>query len=198
MNFYRDYAKGILDITAGIILLILFSPIIFISWLIASIDTKSNGFFLQSRIGKHGQEFKIFKIKTMYNTEGERSSITANVTNEISRSGKIFRKYKIDEIPQLINIALGQMSFVGPRPDVAGYADQLERDDRKILLLRPGITGPASIKYANEEEILQNIEDKKYYNDHVIWPDKVKINKKYYEECSLLKDIYYIYKTIFK
>ncbi|OOF59113.1 sugar transferase [Rodentibacter pneumotropicus] len=198
MSFYRDYAKGVLDVTAGIILLILFFPIIFISWLIASIDTKSNGFFLQSRIGKHGRPFKIFKIKTMYNPKGERSSITADITSDISYSGVVFRKYKLDEIPQLINIALGQMSFVGPRPDVAGYADALKGDDRKVLLLRPGITGPASIKYRNEEEILQNIEDKKNYNDYVIWPDKVKINKKYYEECSLLKDIYYVYKTIFK
>lgn len=198
MSFYRDYVKGVLDIIIGIILLVLFSPIILISWFIASIDTKSNGFFLQSRIGKHGKPFKIFKIKTMYNPKGERSSITADVASEISCSGAVFRKYKIDEIPQLINIVLGHMSFVGPRPDVAGYADKLVGDDRKILCLRPGVTGPASIKYANEEEILQNIEDKKYYNDYVIWPDKVRINKTYYEECSLLKDIYYIYKTIFK
>ncbi|RRD91301.1 sugar transferase [Conchiformibius steedae] len=198
MSLYRDYMKFILDWIAALILLCVFLPIIFLSWLIASIDTKSNGFFLQSRVGRNGKVFKIVKIKTMYSARGERSSITASITNEISYSGKIFRKYKIDEIPQLINIVLGQMSFVGPRPDVPGYADMLGEQDRCILNLRPGITGPASIKYANEEEILSKVSDKKYYNDNVIWPDKVLINKMYYHECSLSKDIFYIYKTFLK
>lgn len=198
MSVYRNYTKSILDFVIALVLLVCLFPVILTAWIIATVDTKSNGFFLQERIGKNGQPFKIIKIKTMYNPKGERSSITANVTNEISCSGRIFRKYKIDEIPQLINIVLGQMSFVGPRPDVAGYADKLEGEDRKILFLRPGVTGPASIKYANEEEILQKQADKKYYNDHIIWPDKVQINKEYYEECSLLKDIFYIYKTFFR
>lgn len=199
MKIYRDVLKLLFDISFALLLLIWLWPIVFISWLIASIETKSNGFFMQTRVGKRGRMFKIIKIKTLYNSLNniERSSITANIEQEISNSGRIFRKYKIDEIPQLINIILGQMSFVGPRPDVPGYADILEGEARCILNLRPGITGPASIKYADEEEILRKVDDKEYYNDNVIWPDKVRINKEYYYECSFRKDIFYMYKTLF-
>ena len=108
----------------------------------------------------------------------------------------IFRKYKIDELPQLINVLKGDMSFVGPRPDVPGYADKLEGEDRIILSIKPGITGPATLKYKNEEEILANVDDPVKYNNQVIWPDKVKINKEYIKNWSLKKDIEYILKTI--
>ena len=134
----------------------------------------------------------------MYPSNGRRSPITANNISSITRSGAFFRKYKLDELPQLFNVLSGSMSFVGPRPDVPSYADQLKGSDRIILRLRPGITGPASIKYKDEEALLSAVEDPVLYNDTVIWPDKVRINKEYYDRYSLLADIKYIVQTLLK
>lgn len=111
--------------------------------------------------------------------------------------GLFLNRYKLNELPQLWNVLKGQMSFVGPRPDVEGYADRLTGDDRKILSLKPGLTGPATLKYRNEEELLAQQADPLTYNNEVIWPDKVKINLKYLEEQSLLTDLKYIFRTIF-
>jgi lipopolysaccharide/colanic/teichoic acid biosynthesis glycosyltransferase len=130
----------------------------------------------------------------MYLNKG--STVTTANDKRITKSGRFFRKYKIDELPQLINVLKGDMSFVGPRPDVPGYADKLEGEDRIILSIKPGITGPASLKYKNEEEILASEKNPKEYNDKIIWPDKVKINKEYIKNWSLKKDIEYIIKTI--
>ena len=191
--------KNIFDYGVAILSLPLLLPVILVCWAIASIDTKSNGFFYQNRIGKNGLPFKVIKIKTMYNpTKSEqRSAITANVQTKISKSGSIFRKYKLDELPQILNILSGNMSFVGPRPDVPGYADCLQGEDRIVLKLKPGITGPASIKYKNEEKILAAQTNPQEYNDTIIWPDKVKINKAYYKSYTFSKDIKYILQTIF-
>jgi lipopolysaccharide/colanic/teichoic acid biosynthesis glycosyltransferase len=130
----------------------------------------------------------------MYPNNG--STVTTANDKRITKSGRFFRRYKIDELPQLINVLKGDMSFVGPRPDVPGYADKLEGEDRIILTIKPGITGPATLKYKNEEEILAKVEDPVKYNNEVIWPDKVKINKEYIKNWSLKKDIEYILKTI--
>ena len=170
-------------------------PIISVAWLIAAIETRGNGFFLQKRVGQDGKLFTIIKIKTMYPHE-EGTTITTSTDSRITKSGRFFRRYKIDELPQLFNILKGDMSFVGPRPDVPGYADKLQGEDRIILSIKPGITGPATIKYKDEEEILANVENPKEYNDNVIWPDKVKINKDYIKNWSLTKDLYYIFKTL--
>ena len=124
------------------------------------------------------------------------TTVTISGDSRITVSGTFFRKWKIDELPQLVNILLGQMSFVGPRPDVPGYANKLQGDDRIVLSVRPGITGPAQLTYRNEEDILSDQIDVVRYNDEVIWPDKVKINKDYVKNYSFLKDIYYIWKTI--
>ena len=121
---------------------------------------------------------------------------TAN-DNRILPFGKWLRKTKLDEIVELVNVLKGEMSFVGPRPDVEGYADKLEGEDRKVLELRPGITGPASLKYINEEEILANVDNPQQYNDKVIFPDKVKINLDYYYNRTFWGDIRIILKTIF-
>ncbi len=118
--------------------------------------------------------------------------------HRITPTGKILRKWKIDELPQLWNILVGDMSFVGPRPDVPGYLDKLQGQDADIATLRPGITGPATLKYRNEEEILSKVENQQDYNDRVIWPDKVRINKKYLENWSFHKDIAYIKRTFFR
>ncbi len=186
--------KRVFDFSFSLIGLLITWPIILIAWIIASIETKSNGMFSQIRVGENGKLFKIYKIKTMKDKKG--TTITTANDDRITKSGKFFRKYKIDELPQLLNILMGDMSFVGPRPDVEGYADKLEEEDRIILSVKPGITGPASLKYKKEEEILAGVENPKEYNDKVIWPDKVKINKEYIKNWSLKKDIEYIIKTI--
>ena len=170
--------------------------LIFIAWVIATFETKSNGFFIQKRVGKNGKIFNVIKIKTMKKVEGVDTTITSSNDVRITKSGKFFRDTKIDELPQLINVLIGDMSFVGPRPDVPGYADKLEGEDRIVLSIRPGITGPASLKYKNEEEILASQNDPKWYNDKIIWPDKVRINKEYIKNWSLKTDIEYIIKTV--
>jgi len=186
--------KRTFDFFFSLIGLLLTFPIILVAWIVASIETKSNGMFSQIRVGENGKFFKIYKIKTMKNKKG--TTITTANDDRITKSGKIFRKYKIDELPQLWNVLIGNMSFVGPRPDVPGYADKLEGNDRMVLSIKPGITGPASLKYKNEEEILAQVENPKEYNDKIIWPDKVKINKEYIKNWSLKKDIEYIIKTV--
>ena len=166
------------------------------AWIVASFETKSNGLFVQTRIGRHAKPFNIFKIKTMYHVQHTDTHVTTSKDTRITKSGAFFRKMKIDELPQLWNVLIGNMSFVGPRPDVPGFADKLKGKERKILELRPGITGPASLKYRNEEAILSQAKDPERYNREIIWPDKVKINRAYMDHWSLSRDIIYIIKTI--
>jgi lipopolysaccharide/colanic/teichoic acid biosynthesis glycosyltransferase len=132
----------------------------------------------------------------MKSVKGVGTTVTTSKDSRITTSGAFFRKTKIDELPQLFNVLFGSMSFVGPRPDVAGFADMLEGEDRIILSVRPGITGPASLKYKDEEILLSSQDNPEYYNKNVIWKDKVQINKKYVSEWSFKKDIIYIIKTI--
>ena len=179
--------KRFFDLFFSFLALLLFWWFIFACWIIASIDTKSNGLFIQERIGQFGKVFKIYKLRTIKN----------NIENNISKTGFFFRKTKIDELPQLWNIFIGNMSFVGPRPDIAGYYDTLEGEDKEVLKLKPGLPGLASIKYYNEEEILKTVDNPQLYNDTVIFPDKVKINLEYYKQQSLLLDVKIIFKTLF-
>jgi len=188
--------KRVFDIVLSTLGLFGSSIIILLSWIVASIETRGNGMFIQKRVGKNGKLFSVYKIKTMKRVEGLDTSITTSKDSRITKSGAFFRKTKIDELPQLFNVLLGTMSFVGPRPDVEGYADKLKGKQRDILSIAPGITGPASIKYKNEEELLAQQKDPKVYNDNIIWPDKVKINLQYIEEWSLKNDIIYIVKTV--
>jgi len=138
----------------------------------------------------------LVKIKTMKPVSGIHTHVTQAGDPRITLSGNFLRKTKIDELPQLFNVLIGQMSFVGPRPDLEGYADQLQGDQRIILSIRPGITGPASIKYRDEEVLLSQQENPEQYNQQVIWSDKVKVNMQYVKNWSLLSDIRYIYQTI--
>jgi len=188
--------KRIFDFSLSIFGLFFLWWVILIAWLLASIDTKKNGFFFQERIGKNSTRFKIIKIRTMLSSDFISTTVTSVDDARITNLGKLFRKFKIDELPQLINIFLGHMSFVGPRPDVPGFADCLREDDQTILSVRPGITGPASIKYKDEELLLSKQSNPEEYNMKVIWPDKVKINKQYIEEYSFLNDLSYIWITI--
>lgn len=170
-----------------------FLALAFLIWIIvfliilAFFDTHSNGLFLQKRIGQYGKPFIIFKIKSMNDT-----------TKEISFFGRFLRRSKLDELPQLFNILFSQMSFVGPRPDVAGYYDLLEGENRKILELKPGLTSLAAIKYSNEEEFINKQLNPLKYNDTVIFPDKVKMNLDYYYNQTILLDLQILFKTIFR
>lgn len=151
--------------------------------------------FKQTRIGRHGKPFTMYKFRTMtVNHSG--SSVSVAGESRITPLGAVLRKYKIDELPELWNVLIADMSFVGPRPDVPGYADALTGDDREVLLLRPGITGPASLKYRNEEEILAAVDNPQIYNDTIIFPDKVRINRYYLHNYSFVSDIKMILCTV--
>ena len=182
-------------IVALIGLIVLFLPLLVIAILI-KLDSKGPVFFMQTRIGKDGKPFRICKFRTMtHQSEGD--SVTVAGDLRVTRIGHWLRHSKVDCLTELINVFIGQMSLVGPRPDVPGYADQLQGDDRRILQLHPGITGPASIKYRNEEELLAQQAYPKWYNDNVIWPDKVKINLDYLDNWSFFGDIRLIFQTVF-
>ena len=192
--------KHLFDKIAAFFGIILLSPFMLIIFVIHKIVMPDGSFlFKQERIGQHGKKFNIYKIRTM-KSGGEKGTTSITTANDerILPFGRWLRKTKIDEIVELVNVLKGEMSFVGPRPDVPGYADLLQGSDRKILELKPGITGPASLKYINEEEILAQVENPKQYNDDVIYPDKVKINLDYYHNRTFWGDIKIIFKTIFR
>jgi lipopolysaccharide/colanic/teichoic acid biosynthesis glycosyltransferase len=180
-------SKRLFDIFFSLIGLLIAGWFIFFCFVLASFDTRSNGIFIQERIGQWGVVFKIYKIKTMHSKTGR-----------ISRLGSFLRKFKIDELPQLFNILIGNMSFVGPRPDVAGYYDLLEGEARKILELKPGLSSPASLKYFDEESVLAKHENPLQFNDEVLFPDKVRLNLEYYYNRSFVGDIKIVYSTFFR
>jgi len=192
----NGFLKRLFDVIVSFLGLVFLGWLILIAFIIATYATKSNGFFIQKRVGKDGKFFFILKIKTMKKVAGVDATITTSNDVRITKSGAFFRKTKIDELPQLWNVLIGQMSFVGPRPDVPGYADRLQGKDRRVLSIRPGITGPAQLAYRDEEDILSIQSDPVKYNDEVIWPDKVRLNLEYIENYSFFKDLHYIWKTI--
>ncbi len=196
MNAWGRVLKRTFDIFFALIGIFLTGWIIWIAFIVASIETKSFGLFIQKRVGRDAKLFYVFKIKTMREVDGITHTNTTSVDPRITKSGKFFRATKIDELPQFFNVLFGSMSFVGPRPDVEGYADRLGGEDRVILSIRPGITSPASIKYKREEDILAHQSNPEQYNDEVIWIDKVKINRAYIENWSFMGDIKYIIKTV--
>lgn len=176
-------------------------------------------FFCQKRVGRGGKLFTCHKFRTM-TVKHSGSTVSVAGDSRITPLGAKLRHYKIDELPGLWDVLIGNMSFVGPRPDVPGYADQLQGDDRKVLKLRPGITGPATLKYRLEDEMIaefvseiknenlkvkngleipQGLSDQElavWYNDNIIYPDKVRLNKYYYEHYSFVKDIEMIFATV--
>lgn len=188
--------KRLFDVMLAIVAIGLTWWVMVLAWIVASLETKSNGLFMQQRVGKEGKLFWLFKIKTMRPMDGITTSVTTATDRRITKSGAFLRRTKIDELPQLFNVLLGSMSFVGARPDVEGFADRLEGEDRVILMLPPAITGPASLKYKNEEEILAQQKEPERYNKEVIWRDKVAINRAYITQWSLRQDIIYIIETI--
>jgi lipopolysaccharide/colanic/teichoic acid biosynthesis glycosyltransferase len=189
--------KRAFDIMVSAVGLCLGWWIIGLAYLLAGRDTGMNGFFMQDRVGRNGKTFKVIKIRTMRPVQGVETVVTTDQDPRITRLGRFWRKTKIDELPQLINVLKGDMSFVGPRPDVPGFADRLVGDERLVLSIRPGITGPATLKYRDEEQILMGVEDPEAYNREIIFPDKVRINLEYIREYSFWKDLKYIWVTVF-
>ena len=189
--------KRLFDIIFSLLGLILLLPLFIIVSILIKVDSSGPIFFLQERVGLNGKYFKIIKFRSMKVNHNDSLTVTLKNDKRITRIGRKLRKYKIDEIPELINVLIGDMSFVGPRPDVPGYTDLRKGNDRNILKLRPGITSLASIKYSNEEQLLLEQEDPIAYNNDVIFPDKVKMNLNYYENNNIWIDIKIIFATFF-
>lgn len=188
--------KYVFDRVAALLgLLLIWWLLIVVAILIKAKMPGGPALFRQTRIGRHGKPFTIYKFRTMTVGHGG-SSVSVAGESRITPLGAVLRRYKIDELPELWNVLIGDMSFVGPRPDVPGYADRLQGDDREMLELRPGITGPASLKYRNEEELLAAVDNPQEYNDTVIYPDKVRINRYYLHNYSFVKDIEMIVCTV--
>lgn len=189
--------KRVFDVVVSLVGIAVLWPVILVGWIASAISTRANGFFVQRRVGLHGEMFSLLKLRSMRQVAGVTTSVTSDNDVRITATGRVLRKLKIDEFPQLFNVLVGQMSLVGPRPDVSGFADKLEGDDRQVLSVRPGITGPASIAFRKEEEMLAGVENPEVYNREVIWPEKVRINKAYIRDYSLALDLKYIWQTIF-
>ena len=197
MSFFRGFIKSVFDYVTVIFFIPFWVPLFIVLAVIIKVcEPAYPVFFLQTRIGRNGIPFKMIKFRSMIPNRSS-NTITSKNDKRITRLGSFLRKWKLDELPELLNILNGKMSLVGPRPDVPGYADNLKGEDRLVLKLRPGITGPASLKYSNEEELLARMENPKWYNDNVIFPDKIKINLNYYHNHNLWLDITLIFQTIF-
>lgn len=197
LGTFQAFQKRTFDLVFAALGLLAAWWLIVLAWVAASIDTRSNGFFIQKRVGRSGKIFRVVKIKTMRPVASFNTTVTRRGDPRITPLGTFFRRTKIDELPQLWNVLLGDMSFVGPRPDVPGFADNLQGEERALLSIRPGITGPATLKYRDEEEILAAQTDPEAFNREVIWPDKVYINLDYIRHWSLGRDVQYILQTVF-
>lgn len=194
------FIKYLFDKISALAGIIIMSPFMLIIFIIHKIVMdRGHFFYLQERIGKDGKRFMIYKIRTMkQGSDINNMFVTTSNDDRVMPFGKWLRKTKLDEIVELINVLKGDMSLVGPRPDIPGYADMLTGSDRVILELKPGITGPASLKYINEEDLLAKVDNPQQYNDEVIFPDKVRINVDYYHNRTFWGDVKIILKTIFR
>ncbi|HEY8365764.1 MAG TPA: sugar transferase [Bacteroidia bacterium] len=191
--------KRLFDIVSSLLVLIIFSPVFLIISLIIAIGSKGGVFYKQERIGRNGKPFLLYKFRSMRPNSDKASLITVGGRDSrITREGYFLRKYKLDELPQLINILKGEMSVVGPRPEVKKYVDLYTEEQRKVLSVRPGLTDWASLYYIDENELLGKSSDpEKTYIDEIM-PAKLELNMKYIQEAGLLTDLEIIFKTIFK
>jgi lipopolysaccharide/colanic/teichoic acid biosynthesis glycosyltransferase len=188
--------KLVFDIFFSFIGLLVLAPLLGIIAVLIAIKMPDGPiFFKQIRIGQFGKPFVMYKFRSMTRIHSG-NSISIRGESRITSLGAFLRKYKLDELPELWNVLKGEMSLVGPRPDVPGYADKLKGENRKILLLKPGVTGPASLKYRNEEELLAEQNDPQKYNDEILFPDKVRINLEYLDNWSFVLDMKIIVYTM--
>lgn len=194
----RLILKRIFDFIASLMGLIILSPFMLIIAILIKVDSKGPVFFKQIRVTKDARKFEIFKYRTMKVGSDKFSQITIGKDNRITRIGSFLRKYKLDEIPQLINVLTGDMSLVGPRPEVPKYVDMYTEEQKEILKVRAGITDYASIEFSDENEILANEEEPEKAYIEKIMPRKIELNKKYLSEISVFTDIKIIILTIKK
>lgn len=196
--------KWLFDKLASLFGLVFLSPVLLVVAILIKNKMPGPILFCQKRVGQYGKMFTVYKFRSMTvkteasvaSKDSETTSIASIEQSRITPLGEKLRRYKLDELPELWNVLKGDMSFVGPRPDVPGYADQLKGGERDILKLKPGITGPASLKYRNEEELLASVDNPIQYNDEVIFPDKVRLNLYYLKHYSFIKDIQMIVCTV--
>lgn len=196
MTLFQKITKRTFDGIIAFLGIVFLWPLGLLIAFLIKISSPGPAVYSQKRIGQYGKQFTCYKYRTMVPGADRFGSVTTGIDKRITPVGKILRKYKLDELPQLWNVLIGKMSFVGPRPDVPGYADHLQGEDRIVLEMRPGVTGPASLCFRNEEELLSRVDDPVQYNDVEIWPAKVKINKNYYKSWSFWRDVGYIIVTI--
>ncbi|WP_270641863.1 sugar transferase [Paraclostridium sordellii] len=189
--------KRIFDITASVVGLVILSPIFILISIFIKLDSRGPVFFRQIRVGLNKKEFKIFKFRTMVNdAEVKGRQITVGNDNRITNVGYFIRKYKIDEFPQLINVLKGEMSLVGPRPEVPSYVELYDEEQEQVLMVKPGITDYASIEFRNENEILGNsLNPEEEYIENIM-PMKIGLNLKYINEISVLTDVKIILNTL--
>ena len=199
MKKINSIVKRIFDFFAALIGIIILLPIFIIVSIAIKLDSPGNIMFLQKRVGKCGKKFDIFKFRTMVtNAERLGKQITVGKDNRITKVGAFLRKYKIDELPQLFNVLKGDMSLVGPRPEVPKYVALYNEEQKKVLSVRPGITDLASLKYSDENDILGKVENPEEYYINVIMKDKLSLNLEYIEKSNLFFDISLVIKTILK
>ncbi len=197
MSNFHIFIKRFVDLFLSAIALLVSCLFLVLAITIISITTKKFGLYSSTRIGKYGHPFTMWKIKTMKTHPSINTTITTINDPRITKFGRLLRHTKLDELPQLWNVLKGDMSLVGPRPDVPGFADQLQGEDRIILTVRPGVTGLATLAFRNEEKLLANQKNPERYNQKVIWPEKVRLNKLYIEKYSLFLDFKILFKTLF-
>ena len=197
MSKYQHIIKRFLDFIFSVLGLLLAFPIISILFILIVLTTQQNGFYKSTRIGKRGRPFTMWKLRTMKSCPTITTHITTIDDPRITPLGHFLRQTKLDELPQLWNILKGDMSLVGPRPDVPGFADKLVGEDRVLLNIRPGITGLATLAFRNEEILLSKQKHPEKYNREVIWPEKVRLNRYYIEHYSLWMDVTILFKTVF-
>lgn len=196
MRCYARFGKRSLDLTLALgALLFLGLPLLLLACWIRLVDG-APVLFSQPRVGRNKTLFRIHKLRTMHAKACSDMPVTVAGDLRVTRTGQWLRRFKLDELPQLLNILKGEMSFVGPRPDVPGYLDTLQGPAAALLRLRPGITGPASLAFRNEEQLLATASDPKAFNDCVIFPEKVRLNLEYLEGLCFRKDLLYLYRTL--
>lgn len=188
--------KRAFDFVASFSGLVLLSPVMLAVAAAVRLSSPGPVLYVQNRVGRQGRLFRCAKFRTMRVGADAGGSVTTATDSRITPVGRFLRRWKLDELPQLWNVLTGRMSFVGPRPDVPGYADRLHGEDRRILDLRPGITGPATLLFREEERLLALAKDPKAFNDEVIFPEKVRINREYLETASFWRDIGCILATV--
>lgn len=199
MSKLNSFVKRVFDILASGVGIIVLSPILIIISIAIKLDSQGEVLFKQKRVGKNEKTFNILKFRTMV-TDAEKlgKQITVGKDSRITKVGAFLRKYKLDELPQLFNVFFGDMSLVGPRPEVPRYVDLYTKEQRDVFKVKPGITDLASIKYRDENDVLANVENPEDYYIKVIMQDKLKLNLEYINKSNLFFDIYVIFRTILK